>query len=678
MSKRTFYLCLILFIAHFSQAQNQPLNNDFIIEQIEASFTQNSVSLHITPAQSGKTTLTINGEDIDIQALNGKVDLTPLLTEKGLYHLKWAVGKSNRHKLFHYSTKDNGQIRWRHIPLWLSIIPPMIAILMALSFKEVIISLFLGIWSGSFIAGGMQFSSPMYYIKSFLHVIDKYIIKALEDSGHLSVIIFSLMIGGMVAIISRNGGMAGVVKALSKYARSERSSQFITWLLGIAIFFDDYANTLIVGNTMRSVTDKFKISREKLAYIVDSTAAPVSAIAFITTWIGAELGYIDSGMQQLADFDMNMTPYAIFLSSLKYSFYPVLTLGFILIIIHSKKDFGPMLKAERRARLTGQVSPAATKSDDEPDMEDLSPIKGAPLKWYNAAIPVLTVILMTIYGLLNTGFEATASNLIGEGVNLASVSWGDIWTAMNDTSGDKTGFFMKIGTLIGNSDSYIALLWASLSGLLMAIILTMRMRIVSLIECMDIMVTGFKTMLPALIILTFAWALAVITGELQTAAFITSSLEGSVSPYAMPVLVFILAAVIAFSTGSSWSTMAILYPIGIPATWALCVQAGLDQAISLEILYNVIATILAASVLGDHCSPISDTTILSSLASDCNHIDHVRTQMPYALLVGLFSLMSGFISTFLGGGLLISFILIIISFALLYLIVNKFGKSNQV
>jgi Na+/H+ antiporter NhaC len=195
----------------------------------------------------------------------------------------------------------------RRIPFWLSILPPVVAIALALIFKEVVVSLFAGVWTGAFIAGGLRVDSFYWFFESILSVVQRYVINALADTGHLSVIIFSLLIGGMVAIISKNGGMAGVVIS---------TSQFITWLLGVAIFFDDYANTLIVGNTMRSVTDKFKISREKLAYIVDSTAAPVSAVAFITTWIGAELGYIDSGLKMLDNFEFAVTPYAIFLSSL--------------------------------------------------------------------------------------------------------------------------------------------------------------------------------------------------------------------------------------------------------------------------------------------------------------------------------------------------------------------------
>ena len=390
---------------------------------------------------TGSADMIINDETQVFQFVNGRAAFNHEIDFKGkLFFIKAnpkVVGK-----LYHVSTTKNGNTRVRQIPLWLSILPPLIAIGLALIFKEVIVSLFIGIWSGVFIAGGMRFGSLYYFFDSLFAVVYKYIITALTDSSHISIIIFSLLIGGMVAIISKNGGMAGVVESLSKYAKSERSAQFITWLLGVAIFFDDYANTLIVGNTMRSVTDKFKISREKLAYIVDSTAAPVASIAFITTWIGAELSYIAGATADLPNFSADLTPYAIFISSLKYSFYPILTLIFILLVIYMKKDFGPMHKAELRSRSTGQVSPAASKSEDEPDMEDLSPVKNAIPHWSNAVLPVFAVILLTIFGLMDTGMSSMYDELVSIGSRPDTPKWSDIWPMINQlTTQDSPSFF---------------------------------------------------------------------------------------------------------------------------------------------------------------------------------------------------------------------------------------------
>jgi Na+/H+ antiporter NhaC len=623
-------------------------------------------------AESGQTQIKLNKASYDLVFERGVASLDwEHSPQGGLLLLEYPAGS---YSLYHASIKKNGQPRLRAIPLWLSLLPPLVAILLALVFKEVLVSLFVGVWTGAFIAGGLRFESFEYYFKSFWAVLDHYIIGALNDSDHLAVILFSILIGGMVAIISRNGGMAGVVLRLSKYARSARSTQAVTWLLGMAIFFDDYANTLIVGNTMRPVSDRFRISREKLAYLVDSTAAPVAAIAFITTWIGAELGYIGDGIAGLPGLE-GATPYAIFLSSLKYSFYPVLTLAFLGILIYMGRDFGPMLRAEQRARASEAPLQGSTSSSESIGSEELSPVAGAPLLWYNAFIPVLAVILITILGLLATGFESTYDVLTEEGISVASYHWGSVWSSMSALLGEESSFFTKLGTLIGNSNSYIALLWASLSGVILAVLLTLRGRIMNLDDTMSTLLLGFKTMLPALCILTLAWALAITTKELETATYLAATLQNSLNPFAMPVIIFILAAVIAFSTGSSWSTMAILYPIAIPTTWAICQSQGMDPGISMELLLNVIATVLAASVLGDHCSPISDTTILSSLASECNHIEHVRTQLPYALTVGAVSIICVGLSTLLGGGWLISLMLLILALSTLIFIVWRFGQK---
>ena len=679
----TIFLIVFVYYCSYTQVDSliqldQSTKVNIQLSDIDL-ISENSSSYLTSRNVTGTASIIINDEAQSIDFVDGKAEFKTNIDFKGkLYFIKSnekAVGK-----LYHISATKNGNSRVRHIPLWLSILPPLIAIGLALIFKEVIVSLFIGIWSGVFIAGGLRFGSLYYFFDSFFAVIYKYIVAALTDSSHISIILFSLLIGGMVAIISKNGGMAGVVVSLSKYARSERSAQFITWLLGIAIFFDDYANTLIVGNTMRSVTDKFNVSREKLAYIVDSTAAPVSSVAFITTWIGAELSYIADATATLPGFDLTYTPYAIFISSLKYSFYPILTLIFILLVIYLKKDYGPMYLAEKRARSTGQVSPASNKSEDEPDMEDLSPVKSAIPHWSNAVLPVMAVILLTIFGLMDTGMSSIYDNLVDIGSRPESYKWSDIWPMIGLLTGtEDASFFLKMGKIIGASDSYIALLWASFAGLALAIILTISKRIMNLFDTMHWMTTGFKTMLPALIILTLAWSLAIITSdELHTAEYLTSILEGNVSPYMMPFITFILAAFIAFSTGSSWSTMAILYPIVIPTTWAICQAQGLDADVSYELIFNVISIVLGASVVGDHCSPISDTTILSSLASDCNHIDHVRTQLPYALTVGIVSIVAGTLSTLFGGGWFICIALMALSVAVLYFVIQFFGKTVSI
>jgi Na+/H+ antiporter NhaC len=644
---------------------------NYEIEKFSIRNIDESLVLETSPHKDSIiVAVSINGTSRQIMLLNGKAAIEPGEIDRsgGLYFIE----AGDNQKLYHISAKS-GKIRLVHLPLWLSILPPLIAIGLALLFKEVIISLFTGVFAGAFIAGGLRIESVYYFVSSFFRTITDYLVDTMSDGDHLAVIIFSLLIGGMVAIISRNGGMAGVIKSLSRYARTERSAQFMTWLMGVAIFFDDYANTLIVGNTMRSITDQFRISREKLAYIVDSTAAPVAAIAFVTTWIGAELGYIADGITGLEGFNTDLTPYAIFLSSLKYAYYPVLTLIFILILIYQRKDYGPMYKAEARARETGRVSSAIKGIDDEPDMEDLSPVKGVPLRWYNAVVPVLTVIIVTIIGLVQTGFEGLHARLLESDPDLV-MNWGVVWQHLPVISGDEASWIVKLGLVIGNANSFDALIWGSLSGLAIALILTQIQRLIKLNDTIFTMLTGFKTMMPALVILCLAWSLAITTRELHTAEFITSALHGFVNPYFMPAIIFVLSALIAFSTGSSWSTMAILFPIAIPATWTIAIASGMGNEAATELLFNVIRGILGAAVLGDHISPISDTTILSSLASDCNHLDHVKTQMPYALTVGLISLISVTVAAIWGGSFLSNSIILLIDIGILFLIIKFVGK----
>ena len=539
-------------------------------------------------------------------------------------------------------TRASASCKANPIPLWFSIIPPLIAILFALIFKEVFSALILGLFSGTFIIALHQGAGILKSILlGFFRLIDTYIIQALNDPDHLSIIIFSLLIGGMVGIITRNGGMHGVVRLISKKAKDSRSGQLVTWFLGIAVFFDDYANTLVVGNTMRNITDKLKISRVKLAYIVDSTAAPMAAIAFITTWIGAELSYIQNGIENLG---IDANPYGIFFASLQYSFYPVLTLVFVFILVMSRRDFGSMYRFELKAR--------QGKSGSEAGLQEKQPEKVEISSAWNALLPVLLIVFGTIAGLIFTGWDKTI--------------WAD----------DSIGFGNKLSHTIGQGDSFKALLWSSFGGVILAISMSIGKKLLNLRQSIESMINGFKSMLTAILILTFAWALALLTKHLHTADFISHIMQTlSVSPPWIPAISFVFSAFIAFSTGSSWGTMAIMYPLILPATWLICTEYGYDQPQAMMIFHNVVSTVIAGSVLGDHCSPISDTTILSSLSSGCQHIDHVKTQMPYAMTVGAVALIFGVIPAAFG---IPFYILLPLDIAILYLVIRIFGKKLPV
>ena len=544
--------------------------------------------------------------------------------------------------------REGGKLVFRKklscIPAWFSILPPLLAIALALAFREVISSIFIGIFSGAFIIA--CFTDGWWAPATALFsLVDRYIIDSLHDAGHLSVIVFSMLIGASVHVISKNGGMKGVVNILSRYARNRRSGQFVTYLLGVLIFFDDYANTLIVGNTMRPVTDRLKISREKLAYLVDSTAAPIAAIAFVTTWIGAELGYIEDGFKSIDG--LQLSAYEVFFQSLQFSFYPILTLVFIALLIFMKMDFGPMLSAEERALKREEGLDDEVISVNENEMREFEPEEGTPERWLNAVLPVFIILFVTIFGLISTGYSA------------------EVWA-------DKgLSFFQKMSSTIGNADAYRSLLWGSISGLMTAILLSLVQKLLNLQELAGSVLNGFKTMLPAMVILILAWSLSLVTEDLRTADFLSRSISGNLSPEFVPAVTFVLAALVSFSTGSSWGCMAILYPLVLPLSWSVCMEHGLDHETSLFIFYNTVSTVLAGAVLGDHCSPISDTTILSSLASSCNHIEHVRTQLPYALLVGGVSLVLGTLPTAFG---LPSYASLIISIIVLALLIKRFGK----
>ncbi|MCK9290474.1 MAG: Na+/H+ antiporter NhaC family protein [Bacteroidales bacterium] len=561
-------------------------------QQIQIEIVSDSMA-NLWKASSGY--VTINSREIQAVADDGILQLTYRFHKKEQLHIELA-GMS-------YQATVNP------IPLWMSIIPPLIAILLALLLREVFVSLFLGIMSGTsiiFFYQGAGFLTAL--TKGFLTVIDTYVIESLLNKGHLSIIIFSMLIGGMVQLISANGGMQGIVRRLSRYATDSRSGQLVAWLMGIVIFFDDYANTLVVGNTMRPVFDRLRISREKLAYIVDSTAAPVAAVAFVTTWIGAELSYIQDG---LATIGLEMSAYTVFFNSLAYSFYPFLTLGFMLILIISRRDFGPMRKAELLA---------AKKQIAEPDIKpEHSHQESIPKRAFNAVIPILIIIIGTLCGLVYTGWD--------------SVIWAD----------DKLSVATKISETIGNSDSYLALLWASSTALAITILLTIGQGLLSLQKIVESVLKGFNIMLPAILILILAWSVALVTQHMHTADFIANTLfQFNLTPYLLPALTFLLAALIAFSTGTSWGTMAILYPLILPTSWLLTENADyISSGQQLSLFYSVVSAVLSGAVLGDHVSPISDTTIMSSMASGCNHIAHVRTQMPYALVVGAVAVFFG-------------------------------------
>ena len=558
-----------------------------------------------------------------INVHGGNIDTVFTLDKSGDYYFSFEGFSSLPEKI-------------RVIPGWLSIVPPLLAILLALLFRQVILSLILGIYAGA------VFIYDYNPINGFLRLLDVYIINAASDISHVQIIIFTLLFGGMIGIMSKSGGTRGIANVITKFARTRKSTLISAWFSGLVIFFDDYANTLIVGNLMRPVTDKMRISREKLSFIVDATAAPVASIFIISSWIGYEVGLIQDGLKIIGS---EANAYSTFLATIPFRFYPIMMLVFVFMISYFRRDFGPMYKAEIKA--INQDKPAADNLDSSQELEEASKIFGneEKAKWYNGIIPIVVIIIGTVVGLIYTGINSLNSQGI--------TNYG-------------------IREIISNSDSYLSLLWSSFGACVVAAVMVLSQKIMNLSETINAWILGVKSMLLAVLILTLAWSIGAITVEMRTADYIIGLISDSISPHYLPVIVFLVCALTSFATGTSWGTMAIMMPIVIPLSHTVSGFYNLSPGDTTLILNGVISSVLAGCVFGDHCSPISDTTILSSMASRCNHVDHVRTQLPYAIAVALFCMLLGDIPTAFGLSPYISLVLIGI---VLFVVIFTIGKK---
>ncbi len=522
------------------------------------------------------------------------------------------------------------------LPGFTSILPPLVAIALALITKQVVLSLFCGVWLGAMMT--MGFYNPFF---GFLRTVDIYLLQALTDRDHMSIVLFTMTLGGMVGIVSRSGGTQGIVVALAKYAKTRRSGSLATWAMGLLIFFDDYSNSLLVGNTMRPFTDKLRISREKLSYLVDSTSAPIASIALVSTWIGFELGLINSSFQAL---EIEGNAYVTFISSIPYSFYSIMALVMVGILAYTGRDFGPMYKAERRALEHGLVLREGATPLIDKEFASLLPPEGTRSHWYTAILPIVTMIVALLIGLYMDGLAALDGN--GE--------------SMRD--------------IIGAANSFKVLIWAAFAGTIVAATLAIGTKILNISETIDAFLIGFKAMLIGIIILTLARSLQLVAADIHTADYIFYMTEDILNPRFLPAITFVIAALVSFSTGTSWGTMAIMVPLVVPLAYTLPVEAGLGAEAQQAIFLGSIGAILSGAIFGDHCSPISDTTVMSSIASGADHVDHVRTQLPIGLLVGGVTLAVGYIPAGFG---LNPWIGNILAMALLLGFTLKFGKNPE-
>lgn len=470
----------------------------------------------------------------------------------------------------------------------LSLIPPLLAIALAIVTRKAVLSLFVGIWAGGVVlTGGLGLEQTFQWIA-----------EAVGDSVfHAQIIIFTLLLGSAVAMMWRLGGSHAVRDWAIERIDSKRKAGVATWLLGILLFFDDYANTAVVGSTMKDVSDHLQVSREKLSYLVDSTAAPVATLA-ISSWVAFQLSMIESGYEA-TDLAASEVPnsFEVFLESIPYNMYAILAVVMVGIVVLSQRDYGEMLTAEHRASRTGKVT-----RDDARPMQDVEAELGEPNvddpRLTSFVLPIAVLIVVTVGSALYTGYEPGAS--------------------LYDT--------------VTGADYALALIFGSFAMVVSTYVLGYAYGLLSLGESVDTTIDGFGIMLTAVTILVLAWGIGNVVapvdeGGLGTGTYVADFVGQFLTPEILPVVVLFTAAFIAFSTGSSWGTMGIVTPIAVPVAWNL---TGSHTMVAV-----VVGMVFSGAIFGDHSSPISDTTVLSSTFTGADLIDHVRTQFYYALTVVL-------------------------------------------
>ena len=529
----------------------------------------------------------------------------------------------------------------------LTLLPPLVAIVLAFITKNTILSLFMGVFVGEFMLNVNDVNIISTIINAFLDLATQ-VISCMADPWNAGIVLQCLLIGGIIQLITKMGGTKALGNFFAKKANTPRKAQVFTWLLGLCVFFDDYANSLIVGPIMRPVMDKLKVSREKLAFVVDATAAPVAGIAIISTWIGLEISLIADAFNSIG---LNtISGFGIFIQTIPYRFYNIFILLFVLISALSLYEFGPMKDAEIKARkrkdnekiIVSQVS----------SFEDVEPVETAKLSIWNAIIPIMTLIVGALIAFYWSGYTTI---LAGTDQTLISI--------MKTSPLSFEGIFQALS----QSDASVALFQSALLASIVAIVMAAGQKILSLEEAIDEWVGGMKTIVLTGVILLLAWSLGDVIGQLQTANYLVGILSNAIPAFILPTLIFILGAVISFATGSAYGTMSILMPLAIPLAWAIGVG---------DINFTIVSAsgVLTGAIFGDHCSPISDTTILSSMGTSCNHISHVQTQIVYALYVAVIAIVFGYLPAGFG---ISWYILIPLGVVVMYLGLRIIGQKVE-
>ena len=473
-----------------------------------------------------------------------------------------------------------------------SLFPAFLAIILTLATRQVLMSLFAGIWIGATIIVGWN---PIAGAARAL----QFVITSVTDSFNSTILLFTFLIGAMLGMVFLSGGMSALANRIANRIRTRRQAELGTSFLGMLIFVDSYASTMITGSVMRPITDKFDISREKLAYLLDSTTAPTASIAVVSTWLGFEVGLI---RQQFQAVGVQADPFVVFLQSIPFRFYSLLALALVFVVVLTGWDFGPMQRAEQRARNEGKVVADGSTPLIETQEDDIETPGHVEPRWWYFAAPIVALVAVTAFGLLYSG------GILGE---------------------------RGVVDALSNAATGKAILWGAFAGCATILAILVGHARISLDDVDDSIFEGFKMVMFPIAVLSLAWSIGAVSQALGVGAYVAGVAEGIITPGLLPMIIFLSAVIISFSIGTSWGTMSILFPVAVP------LAASLGAAFPITI-----AAILTGALFGDHCSPISDTTVLSSMFAASDHVDHVNTQIPYALLAGSIATL-----LFLGAGM---------------------------
>ncbi|ETL85287.1 hypothetical protein L917_15123 [Phytophthora nicotianae] len=518
-------------------------------------------------------------------------------------------------------------------PGWVSLLPPLVTLIMSAVLGQVTVSLLAGIWCGAIIvSNGDPFTA-------FLRTFDQYWVNAFTVDDHAGVLLFTIVLGGTIGVVQKGGGGHGLALVAKRFMTSSLRMQLSTWLLCLVIFFDDYSCILIVGSSLRQVLSQTGVSREKFAAIIHTVGVCLPSMSPVSAWIGVEIGYVAA---QLRDLKLDWDPFVTCLSCLHYRFFPILFIAFIFITIICEKDFGPMVQFEKDAAASpindGSMTPVFPGPMDspKPELAPLEPDTTKPLRWQNAVVPFLTIVVLTFVGMIFDGFDSLYSQ-------------------------DPNGSFGILDAL-SHCDSVSSLIRASAAGWVIAVTLLLLQRIITLNEATKAWMEGVKDILDPTLILTLAWALGSVIGEVSTAPYIASVVGDSIPKQFLPAIACLLCYIVSFAVGSAFGTMAIMFPIIAPLSWSI---SGGDA----ENLRQCFGSILGGSVFGNTCSPIADTSILASLSAHVPLENHVRSILPYAVLVAVVSVAGGSLpiglkicSTFTAFGICLAVLLLVVFF----------------